>query len=103
LPVNGGKARERWLLCTVQALFEAGGAPALDQCTMYVATAFALLTSSLPFSGMDLPFLLGGGLLLAAIGLALSLRISRHEPPHSPGVPEVQRVGVEPERVKVEA
>jgi hypothetical protein len=52
---------------------------------------------------MDLPFPLGGGLLLAAIGLALCIRISRDEPPHSAGVPEVERFGVEPERVKVEA
>jgi hypothetical protein len=54
---------------------------------VYVTTAFALLTSSLPFSGMDLPFLLGGGLLLAAIGLALRLRISRYEVPTPPACP----------------
>ena len=62
-----------------------------------------LLAASLPFSGVDLSFLLGGGLLLAAIFLALRLRIRRHEPPRAPGVPEVERVGVKPERVKVEA
>jgi hypothetical protein len=70
---------------------------------MDTVQVFALLPGSLPFSGLDLPFLLGGGLLLAAIGLALCLTIQRHEPAPDESVPAVERIGVEAERVNVEA
>jgi hypothetical protein len=63
----------------------------------------ALLAGSLPFSGRDLPFLLGGGMLLVGLGVVLYLAIRRHEPVPDENVPAVERVGIEAERVNVEA
>ena len=73
------------------------------QARMDAVPRLALLAGSLPFSGLDLPFLLGGGLLLVGLGLALYLAIRRHEPLPDETVPAVERVGIEVERVNVEA
>ncbi len=58
-----------------------------------------MVAGSLPFSGLDLPFLVGGGLLLAGLGLVLCVAIQRHQPAPDDSVPTVERVGVEDERV----
>ena len=63
----------------------------------------ALHFASLPFSGVDLSFLIGGAVLVGAMGLLLRMRIGRQEPPPNRSVPTVERVGVEPEHVEVEA
>jgi hypothetical protein len=87
----------------VQATIRAGGRLRPGPIRMDAVPRLALLAGSLPFSGLDLPFLLGGGLVLAGLGLVLYLAIRRHEPAPDESVPAVERVGVEAERVNVEA
>jgi hypothetical protein len=77
--------------------------PVLSRPGMDTLPIFAPVAGSLPFSGLDLPFLLGGGLLLAGLGVVLYLAIRRHEPAPDESVSAVERVGVEAERVNVEA